>query len=231
MTSVMNIKIDLTSIVPSIHTDDTTSVSRSSKHAKAPRVSVVEYPNRPYERCLDVGRTRAEYQNIRKRIWECHIVKADEICEYVKRRQQQKNKGVEEAVDDYCLESEVFGDVSVSERSKQWRPKTGSQIRKTAINSSTAARKLGLAKEDEFTGTEALALKNLLKTLRTKVWDPQLYFHIRFFSIRHKLLPMTLEEKTLVGVVLQWCIYHYMILNVYVLYFYIYILYMYMCKS
>ncbi|KAL8617329.1 hypothetical protein ACOMHN_019108 [Nucella lapillus] len=58
-------------------------------------------------------------------------------------------------------------------------------------------KRLGLVKEDVFTGVEADALKKLLKTLRWKTWNPQLYFHIRFFSIRNKLHPMSEETKAL----------------------------------
>ena len=181
--------------------------SRSSSKA---HVNFEECRKVPYNRCFDVERLQAQYWTIRERVWQCHATKAYEmwkLADEAKKQKQQKKRGeVEEdsESEDYELESEVFDDSDSDShvRSKPWKPKGSRTKQKKSgktINKSTAARKLGLTKAEEFTGTEAQALKKLLKTLDFKTWNPELYFHIRFFSIRNTIKPMTLETKALVS--------------------------------
>lgn len=169
-----------------------------------------EHHKTPYIRCFDVERLQAQYQVIRERVWQCHATKAYEILELADqpKKEQQKKRGEakEVEIEDYELESEVF-EVSGSSSqiwSNLWKPKskTRAESGKSKRDSSIAARKLGLTKAEEFTGSEAKALRKLLKTLRVKTWGPELYFHIRFFSSRNTMKPMTSEAKALVGYVL-----------------------------
>ena len=185
------------------------SAIQSHSSSKA-HVNFEECRKVPYSRCFDVERLQAQYQTIRERVWQCHATKAYEmwkLADNAKKQKQQKKRGeVEEdsESEDYELESEVFDDSDSDShvRSKPWKPKGSRTKQKKSgktINKSTAARKLGLTKAEEFTGTEAQALKKLLKTLDFKTWNPEMYFHIRFFSIRNTIKPMTLEAKALVS--------------------------------
>ena len=185
------------------------SAIQSHSSSKA-HVNFEECRKVPYNRCFDVERLQAQYRTIRERVWQCHATKAYEmwkLADEAKKQKQQKKRGeVEEdsESEDYELESEVFDDSDSDShmRSKPWKPKGSRTKQKKSgktINKSTAARKLGLTKAEEFTGTEAQALKKLLKTLDFKTWNPELYFHIRFFSIRNTIKPMTLEAKALVS--------------------------------
>lgn len=161
---------------------------------------------RPYMQCFDLERQRAWIESIHKRVWQSHTAKAYDICELMKKAgvEQKKKKADHDFVDaefhfkhEYQPASEVFDS---DDRSRPWKPKTKAKREKKVLtNKSIAARKLGLTKAEEFTGTEEGALKNLLRNLRTKTWDPELYFHIRFFSIRNKLHALSPEAKALVS--------------------------------
>ena len=152
------------------------------------------------------------YKRIQARVWQSHF---DKACGVLMRADKgmQKSSSTEDKEKKTPLQSEsdMFGENSLCSGYLKLREMTESQHRPKDVFCSTASRRYFLPKEDAFTGSEAVALRKLLKTLRIKKWGPQVYFHIRFFSVRHKLLAMTAEKKVLVGIL---CVFVYMCLCV-----------------
>ncbi|KAK7498719.1 hypothetical protein BaRGS_00010096 [Batillaria attramentaria] len=159
-------------------------------------------------KCLDLERQRAEYHTLVTRINKHPVDRACEKYAYDKQTEEERRRKLKkkEEINLVGNISEIFESFE-SDTRKPWLPGSCQQ---DASKPSSASRKShkpqgiyavrGIALTDcrELVGKESELLKRLLRTMRVKRWDPDLYFQMKFFEMRHKLPPFSQEKKEMV---------------------------------